>query len=142
LVINPELKQVIIFGIIGVWNTLLDFGVFLLLTWIFAIDPDQSVWMMVANTTSFTIAAINSYLLNKYYTFGSKKAASQKEFGLFFSVSLIGLLINNAILSIVLQAGASLSFSGALLPALGKLFATGGTMISNFLGYKFLVFKD
>ena len=141
MVINPHTRQVIIFGIIGVWNTLLDFGVFLFLTWVFGIEPESS-WILAANTTSFTIAATNSYLLNKYFTFGSKKAVNHKEFGLFVTVSIIGLLINNAILSVVVQAGSTLTMPDIALSGIAKILATGGTMVSNFLGYKFLVFKD
>ena len=52
------------FCIVGVLNTVIDLGLFALLTRLIGLDP------LVAHTISFSTGAANSFLLNKYWTFG------------------------------------------------------------------------
>jgi len=56
--------ELVRFSIVGVINTGVDLGLFLLLTRLAGIDP------LLANIFSFTAGAANSFLLNKYWTFG------------------------------------------------------------------------
>lgn len=57
--------QFIRFCVVGVLNTAIDLGLFALLTRLIGLDP------LIANVLSFTTGAANSFLLNKYWTFGA-----------------------------------------------------------------------
>ena len=53
------------FCVVGVLNTAIDLGLFALLTRLGGLDP------LIANILSFSAGAANSFLLNKYWTFGA-----------------------------------------------------------------------
>ena len=125
---------------IGVLNTLVDFGILNLLIWT---TNTTSGWKLgVFNIISFSVAVVNSYFWNKFWTFESKAGAQGKEFVSFVTVSFIGVLINTAIVYL----GAGLANSIPDVSAGGwinlvKILATVVSLVWNFLGYKFFVFK-
>jgi putative flippase GtrA len=121
MALGQHRKELIRFGIVGVGNTLIDFGVFWLLTHVFGL------WLLVANTLGFAAAVLNSYILNKYWTFGHTGRPAFKEFRNFLIVVLIGLAISN----ITVYA-----FAEALgvYPAKGLSIIV--TMIWNYFGSK------
>lgn len=87
----PVLKQFIKFSLVGVINTLIDFLIYLGLTrlifWF-------SHYYLVANAISFSLAVINSFILNRYWTFQeSQKVDLHFKFIKFFAVNLLTLII-------------------------------------------------
>jgi dolichol-phosphate mannosyltransferase len=76
------------FAVVGVIGTLVDLGFYNLLAIVFKLD------IYVSRTISFTFAATNNYILNRIWTFKSKDKKIATEFGKFFFVSIIGLLLN------------------------------------------------
>lgn len=67
-----------------------------------------------------------------------------KEFILFILVSFVGLIINSAVVWLVSQYIVDkglLSTSPDLIKNVAKIFATGLSLVWNFLGYKIFVFK-
>jgi len=137
----PVLMQIVKFAIIGSLNTLLDLGVLNLLILVTSIATGY--WYSVFKGISFIIANTNSYFWNKYWTFSSGKSATTGEFGKFFTVSLIGFLINVGVASLIVNiVGAPDGFSPERWANVGAITATAISLIWNFLGYKFLVFKD
>lgn len=87
-----EYREIIKFGGVGVINTVIDFGLLNLLVVVFG-------WGVVpANTVSFTAAVMNSYFLNKYFTFREKGKPAWLQFGTFFAIALIGLVISNLLM--------------------------------------------
>jgi len=136
----PIILQVAKFSATGVLNTLLDIGVLNLLMYMFAITA--GVGYSIFKGISFIIANINSYFWNKYWTFGANNLANTKEFGQFFAVSFIGFLINTGAASLIVNyikpfAG----ISAPLWANAGAIVATLASLVWNFLGYKFIVFK-
>ncbi len=134
------LMQVGKFAESGVLNTLIDIGVLNLLSWWLGILSGP--WLIAMNMVSFSLAVVNSYFWNKFWTFESKEGAKGKEFLSFIIVSLVGLGINTVILYfgksfIDPMFGAS---EGAWLN-LVKISATFVSMVWNFTGYKFIVFN-
>jgi|694.fasta_scaffold00955_48 putative flippase GtrA len=130
---------------VGVINTSIDIGVFMFLKYIFQID-NQSGLLIVINLISIVLAIIFSYFANKYITFKQKSTTNTKEVSGFIAVNLFGFLINTTILRItisLLPAEISLSPIPALIdPALiGKILGTTGSMIVSFFGYKLFVFN-
>ena len=127
---------------VGVTNTLIDLGVLNFL--IFTTTIASGVFYSIFNVISFTIAVINSFIWNKYWTFkenGKKK--TKKEFIQFLIVSLVGLVINVGIASLIVNLiGPKLGLSDEIWANIGKLSAIFFSMVWNFVGYKFIVFKE
>lgn len=132
------------FVIVGVINTAIDFAVLNLL--MFATDIAQGAWYAAFKGISFLAAVTNSYFMNRFWTFkGEGQQNKGKEFAQFFVVSCIGFAINVGIASLVVNiiAGqmASLGISAKIWANIGALAATFCSMVWNFIGYKFIVFK-
>lgn len=150
----PALEQGGKFIITGFINTGIDFGVLFLL--VFLSGKDKGIYTLIFPAISFIFATINSFFMNKYWTFraadrssGTEKTA--KDFSQFLFVTLIGLSIN---------AGITYSLSNFVPPFLGisigflngvlnqrvwvffsKACATAVSLVWNFIGYKLWVFK-
>src|SRR6266498_4159471 len=76
------------FGIVGAFNTGLDFGVANLLH--VGLHTNQ----YLAKTVSVTIAATSSYFMNRYWTFRHRaRTGLGREYALFFVLNGVGLLI-------------------------------------------------
>lgn len=77
------------YGCVGLSGMVVDFST----TWFF--KEKLKVHQYIANAIGFTLAVINNYLLNKYWTFSDITLAGSNQFLLFLLVALGGLLINN-----------------------------------------------
>jgi len=137
----PVIFQAGKFATVGISNTLIDWGVLnlqILLTGITA-----GLFYPVFKGVSFLIAIINSFLWNKFWTF--KKGETEKagkEFLQFLIVSGIGLGVNVGIASLAVNViGPQAGISPKVWATVGALIATMFSMVWNFLGYKFIVFK-
>ncbi len=133
------LHQVAKFIIIGGLNTFLDFAIFNLL--IASSGIAAGLGLSFFKGISFLVAVTNSYFWNKHWTFesGSKK---ELEFIQFVVVSTIGLFINVGALSFIVNTvGAPGGISPTLWANFGALVAVAASLIWNFLGYKFIVFR-
>jgi putative flippase GtrA len=129
------------FVVVGVLNTGVDFLV-LNLEMIFT-HITSGPAMFIQNSISFGVATINSYMLNKYWTFGDKsKEDAGKKFSQFLAVSIVGLIINGGIVYLITtNIHPMFGVSPKLWANIAKLVATGVSLIWNFIGYKFFVFK-
>src|SRR5690606_5068652 len=88
----------------------------------------------LANTVGFSIAVVNNYLLNKYWTFESIETSFYNEFSTFLMISIVGLLINNSVLYFFNEKiKVPFYFS--------KVLAIGVVMIWNFLMNYFVTFR-
>jgi putative flippase GtrA len=86
-------------ALVGVAGTVVDFSV----TYIF--KEYVKVSKYIANILGFSLAVINNYLLNRYWTFGGGSGGIVEQFGIFVGVSLVGLLINNFIIYLLNEKG-------------------------------------
>jgi putative flippase GtrA len=109
------------FGVVGVLNTLVDYGVF------WALTHHGGVWLMGANTLSFSCAALNSYLLNKYWTFGHKTRPGLREFRNYIAVVLAGFAVSSLSLYILAHG---------LGPYGAKAVSIALTMLWNYFGVR------
>jgi putative flippase GtrA len=149
------IKQFGKFIVTGFINTGIDFGALYLLMVIS--EKNTGIYTFIFPAISFSIATINSFFLNRYWTFKQKKKQKKekgiKDFAQFISVTLVGLLINSGITYIISNFIPSF-FGLGILNAyfapeeiqnlwvlFGKALATGVSLIWNFIGYKFWVFK-
>lgn len=149
--------QVAKFGVIGVLNTLVDLGVLAALTLFvrnqYAIESEMKAFAIgalivtyytVYKSISFITAVINSYYWNKYWTFaGGVAVKTRAAFIQFFLVSVVGFFINVSISTYVFKSVASIG--GMSDDQWGLVGAATGSVLGlawNFVGYKFVVFKD
>lgn len=125
---NEFILTFIKFGIVGFSGFVLDFGITYLL------KEKLKVNKFLANSLGFSIAVINNYLLNRYWTFESDNLNYVQEFSLFIIISLVGLAINNLVLYFFNEK-CKLGFY------ISKLLAIGVVMIWNFLMNYFITFS-
>lgn len=92
---RPVIKQLMKFSIVGALNTGIDFIIYLLLTRLSHFWQTHYLW---AAGISFSVAVINSYILNKTWTFRDKSKEIHLQFPKFFLISLVALALNELIL--------------------------------------------
>lgn len=136
----PLVLQFAKFSAAGAFNSFLDWGV---LNILIALTGVASGFGYAAfKGTSFVIANFSSYFWNKYWTFGSgKKQDEGKEFGKFFTISVVGLLINIGLASLIVNGIHVRGMSPERWANIGALAATLISLLWNFVGYKLWVFK-
>lgn len=135
-------KQVIKFVIVGGVNTGIDFLVLNILIYVTGITAGVEIFIL--NSISFSLAVVNSYFMNKRWTFQDKTQTEQEpiKFSRFLAVSVVGVIINGLVLTGITTSIAPLfGLSEILWANVAKLAATGASLIWNFVGYKFFVFK-
>lgn len=135
-------KQFSKFIIVGGINTGIDFLILNILIYITGITA--GVELFILNCVSFSVAVVNSYFMNKHWTFQDKTKTQQEpiKFSQFLAVSVVGIIINGLILtSITSYIPPLFGLSAVLWTNIAKLMATGVSLIWNFIGYKFFVFK-
>jgi len=90
-----EFKRFTKFLVVGVTGFIVDFGIFNLLLRALNFPP------VLAQAISFTSAAINNFVWNRYWTYpDSRSKPLLRQFGLFFVLSVIGLLIRTPIFAL------------------------------------------
>lgn len=134
----PILLQVARFALVGVLNTIMDFGILNFLILLTGITGGLGIILM--NATSFSTSIVNSYFWNKEWVFPTRKGAS---FITFFLVTLVGLGVNTAIVFIMTTfMSPAFGVSPGLWANIAKALATGVSLFWNFAGYKIIVFKQ
>ena len=145
--------QVARFGLVGVFNTLVDYVVFITLTIVFGI-PLSKVW--VAKYTSSAVAMAVSFTLNRRFVFRSKQDAVVGQAFRFVTATVIGVFVIQNLLTqffaSVFQYPGTITYR--LLQAVGLGFSEKftietvafalGTIASltwNFLAYKYWAFR-
>ena len=89
---HKVVRQFIKFGIVGFVSFTIDAGIYLLLT------RALSVFYIYAKVASFCIAATNSYILNRRWTFRSKNPDRLRQFAQFLVVASTGAAMNAGIM--------------------------------------------
>ena len=106
----------------------IDFAV----TWLFKERLKANKY--IANSVGFIAAATNNYILNRVWTFKSHDENIPREFFSFFTVSVVGLMINNLIIYLLTDK-LNVKFYFA------KLIAIGVTVIWNFFANYLVTFR-
>jgi putative flippase GtrA len=116
------------FGIVGTTGLFVDFGITYLC-------KEKLRWnKFVANSCGFSLAVINNFLLNRFWTFNSTGAQWQVEFGKFVLFALVGLGLNNLLLYIF-NNKFHIKFY------VSKGFATVCVFVWNFLSNYYFTFR-
>ena len=136
----PFIWQAAKFVLIGAFNTAIDFGILNVL--IFATGYDKGLALAALNICSTSIAILNSYWWNSKWVFEGASKKQGREFLAFLAVTVIGIALNSA--TVLLITGFIAPFDGLTgeqWANLAKVLATAASLVWNFTGYKFIVFK-
>ena len=90
-------SQLLKFALVGITGMGLDFGT----TWL--LKEKIKINKFLANAAGFSIAVINNFLLNKYWTFDNQNPIATEQFVKFLVISIVGLGINSLLLFILLK---------------------------------------
>jgi len=124
------------FGIVGIVNTAIDVAILFTLR-IFGLPAIPS------NIISTSVALVFSFFANKTFTFKGKDKISSKQIIYFLIITLFGLWV---IQSVIIE-GTNLLLGSwftnkYFVLLIGKLFATGASLVWNYLLYRKFVFKN
>ncbi len=125
---NKLLMQIIKFVIVGGIATIIDYIIF------FILHELLKVPTLPSNITSFTISVIYNYIASVKWVFDVKKDDPKKQFIIFLILSIIGLLINTAIVYVTIDI---LKWYSLIC----KVIATGIVMVFNFITRKMFLEK-
>ncbi len=118
------------FSAVGVFNTFVDFGVYVALT---RLTVFWSGHLVLSAAASFTVAATSSFFLNTFWTFRCQTAGWHRRIGKFFAVATGGLALNALILFSFTRLG--------VYDLLAKFTATGLVLVWNFFLQKKWTFR-
>ena len=136
------LWQLAKFGLVGVSNTVIYFGVYNFLLFVTnANSSSPKAFLALFSAVSFLASLINSYIWNSHWSFTGKSSRTVREFEEFFLVTLIGLLINSGITYLVGRAEPA-TISYRLWVNIAALCGTFVTLFWNFIGFRIFVFKN
>lgn len=129
---DPRVKQLVKlvkFGITGVMNTAVDFLVYTLLVSFF------SMGLYVSQIISYSCGMLNSYVVNRKWTFSTKNGFFSGELVRFIVLNLSMMLLGMGIIYVCTQ---KLMFHKLV----AKLISTLLVLIINFLISNFWVFRS
>lgn len=121
------IEQILKFGVVGIIATVIDFGVLYVLSQPLGMDP------VISAGISFCVSLVFNYVASMRYVFTHREDMSRsREFAIFLVLSLIGLVINEAIMA----AGVAVLGNSALAVMGTKVLATAIVMVWNFVSRK------
>jgi putative flippase GtrA len=121
------------FGLIGVVNTALDFGIFYTLIFLGPLN---------ANAISTALTTMSSYAMNRRWTYKDRpKTALRREGTLFVAFNLVGLAIQEAILGLAKYGFGLHETQHRTALLLAKCVGVAVAMVFRFWAYRTIVFK-
>lgn len=121
------IEQFLKFGVVGTIAFCIDYGVLMLLSQAFDVDP------VLSAAVSFCVSVVFNYMASMRYVFTHRADMSRsREFAVFIVLSAAGLVINEACMA----AGVAVLGTSALMVTVTKLFATAVVMVWNFFSRK------
>lgn len=131
-------EQIGRFVLVGAFADVIDIKVFQFLFWLLPFS-------LLFKAVSFLIATLIKYWWNKHWAFGGAEKTEPKKFlidgqlAYFFIVTLIGLGLN--VVSFYFFGRIETGLPAEMWTEVCIILAALVAAVSNFLGYKFLVFK-
>lgn len=140
MLLNIKIPRLVRFAIVGTINTVVDLGVLNILIYIFGLT--QPYIFPLYKGISFTCAFMNSYFMNKNFTFKDRKKRKYNFYSFTF-FSLISLLINVLSSSFLFYLLSSnyIFLNTHPIATLSGIFGAILGLFINYLSYNYLVFK-
>ena len=126
------------FCLVGGLNTGIDLLVLngLLLLW-----PTQDTGHLLAyNSFAYAFGAVNSFILNKYWTFQKKQQTTPREVLRFALITICGIVCNDIILWIAGRFLHPVMINATIWANASKVLAISGTFIISYVGMRLWVF--
>lgn len=125
---RSQIYEVGRFIIVGFINLGIDLAIFAVAYYVLDLH------LIVANTIAYSLATLNSYLMNKHWTFAGRghDTISAAEITKFVAFNLGGLAISNVVVA---------SLSRFIEPILAKIASIGLTFVWNYLTIRRFVFN-
>jgi putative flippase GtrA len=132
------LRQVLRFGLVGGLNTLVDL---LILNFLLLLFPTTSTPMILAySALAYSLGAVNSFLLNKYWTFTFRQRTTRSEVVRFIATTLVGLGWSSIILWLASSVLHPFLVNTTAWANASKALAIAGTALISYLGMRLWVF--
>lgn len=135
---NASLWQVLRYGLVGISNTLIDIASLNVLLWRF--PTHHANQLLIYNSLAYTLGALNSFILNKYWTFRSSRVISGREILRFVIIMIGSFLCNEGILWITGTILHPVIASTFLWANLSKGSAAIGTASISYIAMRLWVF--
>ncbi len=130
--------QVIRFGLVGGLNTALDLLIFNAFLLFF---PTKDTFMLIVyNSTAYALGGINSFVLNKYWTFRHNQKTTRQEVVRFIITTLLGIACNDLIIWLISYVSHPLITDARLWANVSKICAIFGTVLISYIGMRLWVF--
>ena len=130
--------QLLRFGMVGGLNTLVDLLILNGLLWLF--PTHSSTMLLIYNAFAYGLGAVNSFFLNKYWTFGMRRKTTRKELTRFSLTTLCGMAWSSVILWLVGTLLHPYVGNATLWANASKATAIVGTVCISYLGMRLWVF--
>jgi len=124
--IGPQFLK---FGLVGGLNTGIQYGVWWLLFRLLGVP------MLVASGLGYTAGIVNSYFLNRSWTFKAAGNRNAGEFGKFVVVNLVAMGMNLLALKFLVDGA-------RLKPEIAQVLAIGASLVVNFAGNRIWTFRE
>ena len=133
-----SLSQVLRFGLVGGLNTLVDL---LILNGLLLLFPTTSALMLLAyNSLAYGLGGVNSFLLNKYWTFRHRQRSTRRELVRFTLTTICGIGWSNSILWLASTVLHPFLVNPTVWANASKILAIAGTALISYVGMRLWVF--
>lgn len=144
---KESIKQAAKFSLVGIFNTLVDYGVFYIVLAFLKLDKS------IAQVFATVVAMCGSYIINKHWTFKSK-GNTKTQIVKFILTNVVSMLctiifmdifhellhIHEWVNSLLALIGITYKLDGDIAIMFCKVGASVVSLVVNFLGNKFWVF--
>ncbi len=154
---NPkEAERFTKFLFVGTWGFIVDFGTLTFLIEVVELPRlvaegtpySNTAGLVLSNSISFTLAVISNFTLNRYWTYPESRSKRKRvQLPQFALVSIIGLVINNAIFALttplfnnLLLAVSDPQWIDGYIPA--KMLATVVVLFWNFFVNRYWTYSN
>ena len=134
---NRHPKRLLKFSLVGSMNSLVDFFVLNLLSYLTGFN--KGIFAAIFSAIASLTANVNSYHFNKKWTF--KTHDKKTSFKRFIIVGAFGASINIVVVYFLTTAVHQTYYSDIIWLNVSKIIATFFVMLFNYYGYKKYVFK-
>jgi 4-amino-4-deoxy-L-arabinose transferase-like glycosyltransferase/putative flippase GtrA len=130
--------QFLRFGLVGCLNTTIDLLTLNCLLWLW--PTQNTALLLLDNSLAYTLGAVNSFLLNRYWTFQRTGRTNAGEVMRFVLTALAGTAYNDLVLWFLTGALHPGYLSPPLWTNISKVVALASTVLISFLAMRLWVF--
>lgn len=136
--LSRDIRQFLRFGLVGCLNTLVDLLALNCLLWLW--PTRNAVALLLANSLAYAFGALNSFLLNRYWTFQRRGRTNRREVARFVLAALAGIICNDLLLAGLNSILQTAHLGTTIWLNFAKLLSIGGTVLISYLSMRLWVF--